>query len=38
MKPNQVTSLDAAITLLLHIDRQRRRASEFARSPYSYVT
>jgi hypothetical protein len=31
MKPNQITSLDAAITLLLYTDRQRRRASEFDR-------
>jgi hypothetical protein len=28
---NQITSLDAAMTLLFHIGRQRRGASEFFR-------
>jgi hypothetical protein len=27
--PNQITSLDAAMSLLLHVKRQQRGASEF---------
>jgi hypothetical protein len=31
--PNKFTSLDAAMTLLFHVGRQRRGASEFNRWP-----
>jgi len=30
--PNEITSLDAAMNLLCHVERQRRGASEFFRS------
>jgi len=33
MTPNQITSLDAAMTILFHIECQRRGASEFLRWP-----
>ena len=35
MTPNPITSLDAAMTILFHIGRSRRGASEFHRSAYS---
>ncbi len=31
--PNEITSLDAAMTLLFHIEDHWRGASEFQRSP-----
>jgi hypothetical protein len=37
MMPNQITPLDAAMTALFNIERQRREASEFLRSMKGYV-
>jgi hypothetical protein len=33
MTPNHITALDAALTIVFHVRRQRRGASEFNRSP-----
>src|SRR5947209_18934798 len=35
--PNKITALDAAMTILLHAQRHRRRASEFWRSAFPCV-